>query len=218
MSDLVKMGLILTVVGGVATGFMAATEEFTRDRIAEAKRQQLQEALGKVLPQGFDNQPAQDVVKLTDARLNRSGKPVNFYVARKGGVPLGSAFTVTAPDGYSGNIDVLVGVGQDGVISRIEIVAHAETPGLGDKAVKTDWPKSFEGKSLGNPVKWGVKKDGGTFDQFAGATITPRAIVAAVHRGLEVFAERRGEILAPSTIGGETAAVSGGPGQGGEKP
>ncbi|MBF0447253.1 MAG: RnfABCDGE type electron transport complex subunit G [Magnetococcales bacterium] len=197
MPDFIKMGLALMVVGFVATSILAVTESVTREPIAEAKRLEIMRALTQVLPTGFDNQPDSDSVQLADVRLNRKLKPVTFYRGRKGGANLGAAYVVTAPDGYSGNIEIMMAVMPGGVISGIQVVVHAETPGLGDKIVITDWPNAFKGKTLEN-AKWGVKKDGGEFDQFAGATITPRAVVGAVKRGLEFFIENEEKIFQPA--------------------
>lgn len=197
MPEFVRMGFILMMVGAVATAILAGTEMITREPIAEAKRLEILKALNQVMPEGFDNHPDQDVLMLTDARLNRKLKPVKFYRARKGGQSFAAAFVVTAPDGYSGNIDIMMGVAPGGIVTGIQVVAHAETPGLGDKIVITDWPESFKGRTLSN-VKWGVKKDGGQFDQFAGATITPRAVVGAVKRGLEYFVENEEKVLSGS--------------------
>ena len=199
MPDFVKMGLILMAVGLIATTILAGTEKVTRAPIAEAKRQEILKALRQVLPEGFDNEPDADVVELADSRLNRKLKPVTFYRGRAAGTNLAAAFVVTAPDGYSGDIDIMMAVTPEGSISGVQVVGHAETPGLGDKAVITDWPKSFNGKTLDN-VKWGVKKDGGDFDQFAGATITPRAIVVAVKQGLGFFVEHREAIFKPKPL------------------
>ncbi len=199
MPDFIKMGLALMVVGLVATSILAVTESVTRAPIAEAKRQEILRALTQVLPSGFDNAPDSDTILLTDVKLNRKLKPVTFYRGRKGESNLGAAFVVTAPDGYSGNIEIMMAVTPGGVVSGIQVVAHAETPGLGDKIVITDWPKLFQGKTLKN-TKWGVKKDGGSFDQFAGATITPRAVVKAVKSGLEFFMENESKIFKPAEI------------------
>ncbi|MGN7611084.1 electron transport complex subunit RsxG [Magnetococcales bacterium HHB-1] len=195
MPDFMRMGLILMMVGMIATAVLAMTEWVTREPIAEAKRQEILKALNQVLPKGYNNNPDQDTIQLTDAKLNRKLKPVTFYRARQGGQIMATAFVVTAPDGYSGNIDIMMAVSHDNIVTGIQVVAHAETPGLGDKIVITDWPKSFQGKTIDN-TKWAVKKDGGDFDQFAGATITPRAVVGAVKRGLEYFNQNRGKIEA----------------------
>ncbi|MEO5353866.1 MAG: RnfABCDGE type electron transport complex subunit G [Magnetococcus sp. XQGC-1] len=198
MPDFLKMGVILMVVGMVATAILAATESATRGPIAEAKRQETLRMLQTVLPEGFDNQPDADTIALVDKRLNRRGKPVTFYRGRKGNTTLGVAFVVTAPDGYSGDIEIMLSVLPNGTINLVQIVAHNETPGLGDKIMpnKTDWLKAFTGKNREN-AKWGVKKDGGEFDQFAGATVTPRAVVGAVKRGLDFFVEQKEIILQP---------------------
>lgn len=89
-------------------------------------------------------------------------------------------------DGYSGPIQYLMGVNMHGEIIGVRIVSHTETPGLGDKIelAKSPWVLGFDHHSLANTPKWGVKKDGGTFDQFSGATITPRAVVKGIHLAL----------------------------------
>ncbi|MBF0181578.1 MAG: electron transport complex subunit RsxG [Magnetococcales bacterium] len=194
MPHFLKMGVILMVIGLIATAILANVESITRGPIADSRRQELLASLAQVLPKDFDNSPETDVVQIGDKRINRPAKPVPMYRARKGGQPVAAAFVVTAPDGYSGNIEILMGVAHGGAIVGIKVINHAETPGLGDKMVKTDWPKSFVGKTLKN-AKWGVKKDGGEFDQFAGATITPRAVVGAVKRGLEFFVENQERIF-----------------------
>ncbi|MBF0589853.1 MAG: electron transport complex subunit RsxG [Magnetococcales bacterium] len=198
MPEFIKMGVTLMIVGAVATAVLAATEMVTREPIKEAKRLEILRALTQVLPEGFDNAPDNDTVQMIDKRLNRKETPVTFYRARKSGSTLGAAFVVTAPDGYSGDIDIMIAVNPQEILTGVQVVAHKETPGLGDKVVLTDWPDKFRGKTLDN-AKWGVKKDGGEFDQFAGATITPRAIVAAVKRGLEMFKDHKESILSPRT-------------------
>lgn len=203
-SSVIAMGTVLMVVGMVATAILAGTEAVTRGPIAEAKRLEILRALTQILPKGFDNQPDADTVMLHDKRLNRKEKPVIFYRARQGETTLGAAFVVTAPDGYSGDIEIMMAVTPDNVISGVQVVAHAETPGLGDKMVITDWPEAFRGKTQEN-VKWGVKKDGGDFDQFAGATITPRAVVGAVKKGLDFFVERKDAIFQSASTAEKTS-------------
>ncbi len=198
MPHYLKMGVILMVVGMVATTILAVTESATRTPIAEAKRQEMLTMLKNVLPEGFDNQPDVDTVTLADKRLNRLGKPVIFYRGRKGSTNLGAAFVVTAPDGYAGDIEIMMSVAPNGTIHLVQIASQSETPGLGDKIVKTDWLKAFPDKNQDN-VKWRVKKDGGDFDQFSGATITPRAVVGAVKRGLDFFVEKKEAIFQPVT-------------------
>ena len=114
----------------------------------------------------------------------------------------------TAPDGYGGAIELIVGINADGTVAGVRVVAHKETPGLGDKidARKSRWIDAFAGRSLADPApaQWAVQKDGGVFDQFTGATITPRAVTAAVKRTLQFFEANREALLAPAATGSDT--------------
>ena len=132
-----------------------------------------------------------------------SKEPVTVYRARKQGKPVALALTTFAPDGYNGTIKILVGINYNGSLAGIRIVSHHETPGLGD-AIETDrsnWVYQFNNKSLVNPTpkKWGVKRDGGVFDQFTGATITPRAVVKAVYRSLLYYQANRKMLFSKPT-------------------
>ena len=118
-----------------------------------------------------------------------------FFRGRQDGTLSGVAFKVVAPDGYSGNIEVMVGIDPSGTVAGIEILSHAETPGLGDKITLPTFKANFSGKNLEN-ADWRVKKDGGEFDQITGATISPRAVVGAVRKGLEFYRDHRDEVLA----------------------
>jgi len=132
------------------------------------------------------------------------------YIAIKDGRPSAVILQAIAPDGYSGAIHLLVGIHADGRVAGVRVIGHRETPGLGDKIelAKSPWIRSFDGKSLTNPAAdgWAVKKDRGEFDQFAGATITPRAVVGAVHRALQYFDAHKAELLAAE---GATADAAG---------
>jgi len=128
-------------------------------------------------------------------------------VARNNGKTIALIIPATAHDGYSGDISMIVGVNRDGTVAGVRILKHKETPGLGDKidVKKNQWILNFDGKSLTVPVieDWKVKKDGGAFDQFAGATITPRAVVGQIKRVLE-FAQANPQLFeTPSTPEGE---------------
>ena len=113
-------------------------------------------------------------------------------------------------NGYAGEIELILGVDSDGRILGVRVLSHAETPGLGDRieASKSDWILGFNGRSLENTTsrQWHVKRDGGDFDQFTGATITPRGVVRAVHEGLDFFRQHRGELLAISRAGNDPPA------------
>ena len=128
--------------------------------------------------------------------LAQAGK-VTLYLARDGtGRVVGAAFETVAPDGYSGNIYILVGMDRDGRVHAIRVTNHHETPGLGDGIVKNHkWVNSFAGKGL-TGTRWAVKKDGGDFDQFTGATISPRAVVKAVKKALEFYQRHEAQIAA----------------------
>jgi electron transport complex protein RnfG len=123
------------------------------------------------------------------------------YLAKKSGKVTAACFKFIAPDGYSGAINMIMGVDRDGNILGVRVLSHKETPGLGDKieAGKSAWILDFVGRSLDNltPAQWAVKKDGGVFDQFAGATITPRKSVQAIHRGLELFKAHQAQLINP---------------------
>lgn len=162
-------------------------------------------ALAEILPaDSYDNHLLDNSLQLSDPLLG-SARPLPAYLALKGGQPSAIILQAIAPDGYSGSIRLLVGIHADGRLAGVRVLAHKETPGLGDKIelAKSPWVLAFAGKSLQDPDEagWGVKKDQGVFDQFAGATITPRAVVKAVHHALQYFDAHRAELL------GEPAAA-----------
>ena len=193
--------IVLALFAVVGTGMVATTYEGTRERIAENERQALLDSLSTIVPaERMDNDIVTDLMSVTDPDMLGTPDPVPVYRARKEGKPVAAVLAPVAPDGYSGNIRLLVGINHDGTLAGVRVVAHKETPGLGDpiEAQKSDWILGFDGKSLSNPEEsgWAVKKDGGIFDQFTGATITPRAVVGAVHRSLQYFNAHRDELFA----------------------
>lgn len=184
-----KMVVALFLVAALSGFILAVTDYFTREPIAEAIRQNTMKALMNVLPD-HANDP------LTD-QVTESG--IDYYVARnsKGDV-LAFAWEQIAPDGYNGSIHILIGVDATGKTVGIRVTDHRETPGLGDVITKDiAWLTSFIGHTL-QSRNWAVKKDGGDFDQFTGATISPRAVVRAVHKGLEQFMRDRKQLLVQS--------------------
>lgn len=178
------------ILGGFCLGFgvvLAMTERVAVDDIAARAREDRLNSLSQVLPEKlYDNNPLGAVLSLRDDE----GKDVTVYRATKDGKVTGLAYEIRGT-GYAGEIKLMMGVDAEGRILGVRVLAHKETPGLGDKieVKKGDWILRFDGLSLGNPAteKWAVKKDGGQFDQFTGATITPRGVVKAVRRGLEFF-------------------------------
>ncbi len=197
MNNMPRLILVLTLITVGAGLVLSLVESATREPIAEQRRLETLRALQAVLPP-VDNSPDADTVDLLVGKDKR-GRDVKrtFFRGRQNGELSGVAFKVVAPDGYSGNIDIMVGVDPDGVVSGIEILTHAETPGLGDKITFPEYKQGCVGKSLDN-ADWRVKKDGGEFDQITGATISPRAVVGAVKKGLEFFRENRAAIDTPA--------------------
>lgn len=188
------------LLGGVAlvtTAALALADSATSSDIAAAQARDMQQSLTQVLPGEYDNDLLKDTLV-----LNGPNGEVTVYRARKAGRVEAVVFKVSG-SGYAGPIDCMMGIDRNGHITGVRVIKHKETPGLGDKIepAKGHWIYEFEGKSLGDPPaeKWGVKKDGGVFDQFAGATITPRGVVKAVKGGLDFFNKQRAQMLDDST-------------------
>lgn len=186
----------------VSVILLLAVKALTDPLVAKAEKQNLLSTFDEVLPVDlYDNNPIQDTLLIEDAdSLTQLGSDevITLYRARKGGQPVGVILTAIAPNGYSGQIHLLIGVFADGRISGVRVLKHKETPGLGDKIeiAKNPWILEFDGRNLreDNDPRWAVKKDGGDFDQFTGATITPRAVVGAVKRTLQ-WINQQGETL-----------------------
>lgn len=197
--SMLRNALILGLFAVATVGVVALTQQGTAERIQAAERAAQVRALAEILPQGsYDNHLLDNSLQLSDPLLG-SDKPLPAYLALKGAQPSAIILQAVAPDGYSGSIRLLIGIHADGRLAGVRVLAHKETPGLGDKIelAKAPWILAFNGKSLSDPDEtgWGVKKDQGVFDQFAGATITPRAVVKAVHRALQYFDANRAALL-----------------------
>lgn len=195
--------LILTGFAVVGTGLVAITYSGTKDIIAEAQRAALEASLNQLVPADrYDNRVTEDRLDIVAPEWLGTDQPVTIYRARKNGQPVALFATPTAPDGYSGPIQLLIGVYADGTLAGVRVLTHKETPGLGDgiEARRSPWILAFTGKSLTNPPleQWKVKRDGGAFDQLTGATITPRAVVKAVRRFLEYVQKHQEQLFAPA--------------------
>ena len=189
-------GVLLALFAIAGTGLVAFTYEQTKDRIAENERRALLSKLTDLVPrENVDNDMIADSIKVHRSDLLGS-ETTNVYRGRFQGKPVATVLSPVVPDGYSGPINLLVAVNYDGTLAGVRVISHKETPGLGDKIEeeKSDWILSFTGKSLSNPdkKKWKVKRDGGVFDQFTGATITPRSIVKAVKNTL-IYVKEQGD-------------------------
>ncbi len=186
------------VLGGfttLAAALLVAGNLATRDAIAQRAQDDLLASLGQVVPASVhDNDLLKDTVTVRAA----DGTTLTVYRARRDGQVRAVAFR-TEGQGYGGAISLVMGVDRDGKLLGVRVLAHSETPGLGDRIepAKDRWITRFSGRSLDDPApaQWGVKKDGGVFDQFSGATITPRAVVKAIKEGLLLFQSRRQELL-----------------------
>ena len=198
--SMLKNSLVLGLFAIATVGVVATLQQATGERIATAEREAQVRALSEILPPGsYDNHLLDNSIELHDPLLG-SKSPQAAYIALKDGKPSAIILHATAPDGYSGAIQLLVGIQADGRLAGVRVLNHRETPGLGDKIdlAKSPWIRSFDGKSLQTPSAegWAVKKDRGEFDQFAGATITPRAVVKAVHKALQYFDAHKQQLFA----------------------
>jgi electron transport complex protein RnfG len=201
-SSITKNSLLLGIFALVTTALLAFTAEFTKERIAKAERAAQQKALFEIVPRSrHDNDMLSETINVPEdawAGLGlKSGGEI--HVARHADDTIAVIIPAVAPDGYSGDIRMIVGINADGTIAGVRIIDHHETPGLGDKIElkKTPWVLNFNDKSLQAPglSQWKVKKEGGNFDQFAGATITPRAVINQVRRVLEFVDAHRDELF-----------------------
>ena len=186
------------ILGIFCLGFgllLAVTNRVTAEDIAARALEDRLNSLSQVVPDGIhDNNLVADAIAMKDGQ----GNEITVYRATKEGKVTGLAYEIFG-SGYAGKMKLMLGVDAEGKVLGVRVLAHKETPGLGDKieTKKGDWILRFTGLSIGNPPvdKWKVKKDGGQFDQFAGATITPRGVVRAIREGLEFFAAHKEQMM-----------------------
>jgi Na+-translocating ferredoxin:NAD+ oxidoreductase subunit G len=194
--------LALLVFSVVGASLLSGTFTLTHPGIERSEQADKLRLVAQTLPAGsYDNDLIRDARPLPAATLLGLRRPGLLYPASQGGQVNAVVLEAVAPDGYSGEIRLLVGILADGRVAGVRVVAHKETPGLGDyiDILRSAWIRQFDGRSLDDPAagQWKVKKDGGRFDYRASATITPRAVVKAVRKALEYFATHRAELLAP---------------------
>ena len=198
---IIKTGATLAVIAAICTTLVAATYQLTRDRIVANEKalleQSLQPALAGTAYEGNVSESRLVIQPPHDLPGNDAALIYRVYAQDK---PVAALFAVTARDGFSGLIRILVGVTFEGTITGARILQHRETPGLGDKieSAKSDWIFQFDGRSMGNPeaTGWAIRNDGGEFDQLTGASVTPRAVVGAIRDTLLYFDAHRDEIFA----------------------
>ncbi|MHB1677075.1 MAG: electron transport complex subunit RsxG [Sulfuriferula sp.] len=188
--SIAKSAGILLAYAIVGTSILAYVYSITHTAIEQNENNARRKLVAQtLLPHSYNNDLLSNQITLPPDPLLGTDRPSLAWQARLNQIPTAVVLEATAPDGYSGKIEILVGVTANGKLSGVRVVSYKETPGLGDyiDAAKSPWIHIFDGKSLNNPdaAGWQVKKDGGQFDFMAGATITPRAMIKAVHHALQ---------------------------------
>ena len=199
MNPIIKNGLLLAIFALTTTALVCIIFLLTEPAIKEAQIKSKHQLLAQIIPANmYDNDLVSSCISLTNQALGNN-EPHNAYLATLGDFPSGIAIETTAPNGYSGRIELIVGLDMSGYITGVRTLKHAETPGLGDKIDrrKDDWVDNFVGYAVNgeDDERFAVRKDGGEFDQFTGATITPRAVVAAVKRTALYFEQNKEQIF-----------------------
>jgi len=198
-----KSAAILAAFAIAGTALLAATFHVTRDSIAASEKQAKLKLIAQILPRDlYDNDILKDARRLPPAAELGNPLATPLYLATLNGKPSVAVFGAVAPDGYSGRIKLLIALKADGELSGVRVVDHRETPGLGDyvEIAKDKWITLFDGLSLGKysaAQDWKVKKDGGRFEHRSGATVTPRAVVKAVHKALQYAAANPDKLFTP---------------------
>ncbi|MGF1852343.1 electron transport complex subunit RsxG [Vibrio satsumensis] len=203
-----KNGLVLAIFACASTGLVAVTHYLTKDQIKQQEQAQLLSVLNQVIPHDLHDNELFSACTLVQAAELGTEQAMPAYIAKLNGEPSAIAIEAIAPDGYNGAIKVIVGMKIDGTILGTRVLSHQETPGLGDKIDLrvSDWILSFAGKQVtdSNLDRWKVRKDGGDFDQFTGATITPRAVVKSVKQAVQYVNQNNQALLTqPLNCGGE---------------
>ncbi len=202
LRNALRTGAILLVFASLGTALLALTHNRTEPVIVRSQHAEKRALLGQVLPAThYDNDLLASEQRVPADELLGTRQASSIWLARRQGVFSGVVLEAVAPDGYSGDIALLIGLDAAGTVTGVRVTAHRETPGLGDyiERAKSAWIDQFSGKSLLTPpdARWKVIKDGGAFDARAGATITPRAVVKAVHGALVYYARHRAAYAAP---------------------
>ena len=188
----------------IGTSLLTITYQLTHDPIARSEEKEKLQLVTQIVPAAsYDNDIIKDSIELAADKLLGNDDTTVAYLGRLRGQPSIAVMQVIAPDGYSGKISLIISIHSDGKVGGVRVISHKETPGLGDyiEIARNKWIAIFDDKSLDAPkdADWKVKKDGGAFDYMAGATITPRAVVKAVHKALQYYAQHRDEMFKPHT-------------------
>ena len=200
LNQMIRSSILLGIIALLGTALLAGVNDLTHERIVEQEKRRVLQQLNEIVPVAlFNNDVLEDMIEIEDETFFHHAAPVTVYRARMDDQPVAVMMLVTAADGYNGDIRILTGIDAGGTVLGIRVVSHRETPGRGDPIdiEKSNWVLGFNGKSLHDPesAAWAVKRDGGQFDQFTGATISPRAVVKAVHRTLLYFKAHKQELF-----------------------
>lgn len=186
----------------IGTALLAITYQLTHEPIARSEEKEKLKLVTQIVPAtAYDNDIIKDTAQLAPDELLGNADTTVAYRGRLKDQPSIAVLQAVAPDGYSGKISLIISIHSDGRIGGVRVISHKETPGLGDyiEIARNNWITGFNDTSLENrkDSDWKVKKDGGQFDYMAGATITPRAVVKAVHKALQYYALHREEMFRP---------------------
>lgn len=195
-----KTALTLVAFAFTFTLLMTVVYHITKDPIAKSEAVARINLFHQVIPDDrYDNNVLNETIHIAPNKLLGNKKPTTANIAKLNGKTIAVILEAIAHDGYSGDIKLLIAININGSISGVRVIKHQETPGLGDyiDVTKSKWIKLFDGESLQKTISrnWAVKKDGGHFDYMAGATITPRAVINAVHKALQYFEENKTTLL-----------------------
>lgn len=194
-------GIVLAVVAAVCTALVAITHKVTAPRIAENQKAYLERSLRPALADVFyDNELSESTLVLPPPHALPGNEPATIYRLFSEERPVAAVFVVSARDGYAGPIRLLIAIEYSGRLTGVQVLEHNETPGIGDliEPSRSDWlEQQFEGASLEEPPRnrWAIRRDGGVFDQFTGASITPRAVVRAVKETLLYYETNRDSVF-----------------------
>ena len=204
-NNLFRSAASLALVAVMGTALLTGVDRLTKARIAEQEKRVILDQLGQLIsPELYNNELQHDLFSFQDDLYFPKGQTVVTYRARLDGKAVAVVLKMAAVNGYNGKINLLVGINENGTLSGVRVTSHKETPGLGDaiEVERNDWILGFYGRALDNPPPdgWAVKRDGGEFDQFTGATVTPRAVVEAVRLALEFFAKHKSFLFESPTM------------------
>lgn len=193
-------GLILAVLAAICTAMVAFTYSVTAPRIVANEHAYLEQSLAPLLAGiPYTNDLSESTLIILPPHELPGKGPATVYRVYADDEPVAALFVVTARDGFSGPIKLLIGIDTSMHITSVRILEHRETPGLGDliESSKSDWLSQLDKTSLQSPPRdaWSIKRDGGVFDQLTGASITPRAVIKAVKATLLYFEENRDSVF-----------------------